>query len=163
MHNRTTKKCSIAGCTTCRRGLQSRRLCCLPLENVDPQLQQKVLAKFKVNVEEKACRKCRYRITAFMKKTKGCNMPTPAIYRTSINTTISSSTSCTTSPTTTVSIGRPRINYTKASEATRRRMKASARMVLQNTVGECNKISQGDGWDLLQDVTSSTPIKKMRK
>ena len=39
-------------------------------------------------------------------------------------------------------------------------MKASGRIVLQSTVGECNKISQGDGWDLLQDVTSSTPIKK---
>ena len=53
-----------------------------------------------------------------------------------------------------------RVNYTKAREATRRRMKVSARIVLQNTVGQCNEISQGDGWDLLQDVTANTPIKK---
>ena len=39
-------------------------------------------------------------------------------------------------------------------------MKVSARIVLQNTVGQCNEISQGDGWDLLQDVTGNTPIKK---
>ena len=64
------------------------------------------------NLEEKACRKCRYKITAFIKKTKGCKMPTLAIYRTPINTTISSSASCTTSPTTTVLIRRPCVNCT---------------------------------------------------
>ena len=121
VQNRTTKKCAIASCTTSRRGLQSQRLCSLPLKNVDCQLRQQVLDRFNVNAEEKACRKCRSRITAFIKEAEGCKMPIPPAWATP---------------------------------------KVSARIVLQNTVGQCNEISQRDGWDLLQDVTANTPIKK---
>ena len=151
VQNRTTKKCAIASCTTSQRGLQSQRLCSLPLKNVDCQLRQQVLDRFNVNAEEKACRKCRSRITAFIKEAEGCKMPIPPV-----STILSPDTSSTTS----ASVGTPHVNYTKAREATRRRMKVSARIVLQNTVGQCNEISQGDGWDLLQDVTANTPIKK---
>ena len=160
LHNRTIKKCPIPSCTTSQRGLQSQRLCPLPLKNVDHQLRLKVLGRFKVSGEEKACRKCRSTITAFIKEAEGSKMPLPAVCRTSMNSnTIPSPATCTTPVTNTASIGRPRVNYTEASEVTKRRMRTSARMVLQNTVGQCNKISQGDGWELLQDVTANTRIK----
>ena len=53
VQNRTTKKCAIASCTTSRRGLQSQRLCSLPLKNVDCQLRQRVLDRFNVNAKRK--------------------------------------------------------------------------------------------------------------
>ena len=153
LQNCTTKKCAIPSYTTSRRGLQSQRLCSLPLKNIDCQLRQQVLDRFNVNAEKKACRKWRSRITAFIKEAEGCKMPIPP------GSTLLSLDTCTTSSTTSASVGRPRVNYTKASKAIRRRMKVSARVVLQNTVGKCNEISQGDGWDLLQDVTANTPIR----
>ena len=105
--------------------------------------------RFDVSGEEKACRKCRTVITAFINSNEAerRKMPSPSVCTTSVHTT-------------TASCGRPRVNYTEASTATKRRMKASARSLLEGVVGKCNDISQGDGWELLHDVTVNTPIQQ---
>ena len=104
VRNRTKKKCSLASCTTSQKGLQSQRLCSLPLKNVDNELRQEVMNRFDVSGEEKACRKCRTVITAFINSNEAerRKMPSPSVCTTSVHTT-------------TASCGRPRVNYTEAS------------------------------------------------
>lgn len=56
--------------------------------------------------------------------------------------------------------GWPRVSYCNASK---RRMRASATSVVNHMVGKCNKISQGDGWELLDDIIRKTPLKQQSK
>ena len=54
--------------------------------------------------------------------------------------------------------GRPRVSYNSASTASKTRMKARAATVVDEMVQKCHKISQGDGWELLNDILKKTPI-----
>ena len=149
VQNRETKKCPIESCSTSKIGIQSQSLCSLPLNNINDEVKQEVMNRFQVHGDEKVCRKCRTRITAFIRNKEK---------ELSIKMQLSSDT-CTTSPSKTLaSHGRPRVNYTNASRATKKRMKATAKTLVKTVVDQCNEISKGDGWKLLQEVTVKTPV-----
>ena len=144
-----TKKCPIESCSTSKKKIRSQRLSSLPLTNITNNIKQKVTDKFKIRGNEKACRKCRTEIMAFIRNSKD-KEPSETRLPSKVGTTSLNNTS--------VSHGRPRVNYTDASRGTKKRMKATAKTLFKNVVDQCNKISKGDGWKLLQDVTVKTPI-----
>ena len=95
--------------------------------------------RFLVRGDEKMCRKCRTRITAFIHNKEK---------ELSIKMQLSSDT-CTTSPSKTLaSHGRQQVNYAKASRATKKWMKATAKTLVKTVVDQCNEISKEDGWKL---------------
>ena len=67
---------------------------------------------------------------------------------------------CSTAPTTTrpATYGTPRVSYSDASSAKKRRMKSAVRDLVEDVVGKCDEISEGDGWKILNDVTTNTPL-----
>lgn len=147
MHNRKIKKCDVKSCTTSRKGLQRQRLCSLPLKNIDSDLKQKVIDHFEINGNEKACRKCRTSVSAFIRTHEN----EPKTCRTAAETT---------KP---VTYGRPRVSYSDASSATKRRMKSTVRGLVQGVVEKCDEISKDDGWKILKDVTKNTPLQDSAK
>ena len=142
MHNRKPKKCDVKSCTTSRKGLQSQRLWLLPLKNIDSDLKQKVIDRFEINGDEKACRKCRTSVSTFIHSHKN-------------ELNLCSTTPATIRP---VTYGRPHVNYSDASSATKRRVKSAVRDLVQHVVGKCDEILKGDGWKILNDVTTNTPL-----
>ena len=147
LHNRKPKKCDVKSCTTSRKGLQSQRLCLLPLKNIDSDLKQKVIDRFEINGDEKACRKCRTSVSAFIRSHEN-------------ELSLCSTTPATTRP---VTYGRPRVSYSDANSATKRRMKSAVRDLVQDVVGKCDEISKGDCWKILNDVTTNTPLQDSAK
>ena len=120
------------------RMLQGQRLCSLPLNNINDEVKQEVMNSFQVHGDEKVCRKCRTRITAFIRNKDK-----------ELSKTQLSSDTCTTSPSK---------HYTNASRATKKRMKATAKTLVKTVVDQCSEISKGDGWKSLQEVTVKTPL-----
>ena len=53
--------------------------------------------------------------------------------------------------------GTPRVNYANASGATKKWMKATVKTLVKTVVDQCNEISKGDSWKLLQEVTVKMP------
>jgi polyhydroxyalkanoate synthesis regulator phasin len=64
---------------------------------------------------------------------------------------------------TSAKMGRPQVNYDHASVAVKRKMRASAKNVVNEMIEKCDDISQGDGRKLLDDVMKKTPLRGMQK
>lgn len=141
---RIQKKCDVKSCATSKKGLRSQRLCPLRLSHINDSLRKQLMTQFKVTGEERACRKCRCMIESFIKSKKECPLSEVG---TGVNDTLATP-------------GRPRVKYTEASGATKRRVRAEARNLVNGVVAECNELSRGEGWQLLKDVTKDTPFQQ---
>ena len=118
--------------------------------NISSEVRQDlVLREFKVTEEARICGRCRHNILAFSKATEQRRQTAP-------KETITDSV--TTATTTCATLGRPRVDYRDASAATKRRMKSSAKRLVSEVVEKCNCISNGNGLELLQDISNNGPL-----
>ena len=60
-------------------------------------------------------------------------------------------------------MGRPRVSYDSASAAVKRKMRASAKNVVNEMIEKCDELSQGDGRKLLDDVINKMPLRDIQQ
>ena len=59
--------------------------------------------------------------------------------------------------------GRPKVAYTEASAATKRRIKAEAKSAVNELFRKCEDISQGCGQHVLNEIADKTPLRNIEK
>ena len=64
---------------------------------------------------------------------------------------------------TNTSTGRPKVAYTEASAATKRRIKVEAKSAVNELFHKCEDISQGCGQHVLNEIADNTPLRNIEK
>ena len=146
------KKCWAGCCNSTKK--QLHRLYNVPMITANADVRQEVLRQFKISEDAKMCGRFRQKILGFAKEIEQRRQTAPKL---------TPPESLTTATTTCVTLGRPRVKYTNASGATKRRMLSSAKHLVSEVVEKCNTISKGNGLELFEDITNSGHLRRRTK
>ena len=157
--------CSTPGCSTSQR--QIGRLYKPPLASFNQERGCEILESLGLDKNSRICKKCYHKVLG---KGKQHRLPHGELIQEATAThqvqneatksdkeNTAQTINCTSTRT-----GRPKVAYTEASEATKRRIKAEAKSAVNELFRKCQDISQGCGQHVLNEIADKTPLRKIQ-
>ena len=158
--------CSTPGCSTSQRKIS--RLYKPPLASFSQEPGCEVLASFGLDENSRICKKCYHKVLG---KGKQHTLPHGEVVQEATErhqvqhetTESDKENTVQTTRSTNTRTGRPKVSYTEASEATKRRIKAEAKSAVNELFRKCEDISQGCGQHVLNEIADKTPLRNIKK